>query len=169
VIDIEFLKEMPIFSDLTKSQLSGIRAYMKELAVDIGDTIIKDGEKGNTMYLLLEGEVEVSKRLTLKVSQRGFDERDKQFIRLNAASYAFFGEMALFEKESIRSATVTATEESRLAVIAKEDFEQLCKKDYKIGYIILRNIIGVLCKRLNKANQDILKLTTAFSIAVEGQ
>lgn len=169
MIDINFIKEMPVFCGLSEDQLKKILEYATETEYSTGETIIRDGEKGDTMYLLLNGEVEVSKRLTLKVSQRDFDERDKQFVRLNAISHAFFGEMALFEKESIRSATVTAIEPSKLAVINKSDFEQLCQTDFQIGYVILRNIIEVLCKRLNKANIDIVKLTTAFSIAIEGQ
>jgi len=169
MIDTGFLKKTNLFFGLSDTQLEEIQKYMTEVHVKSGEVIIRDGEKGNKMYLLLEGEVEVSKRLTLRVSQVGFDERDKQFIRLNAEQHPFFGEMALFEKESIRSATVTATEESRLAVISKANFEKLCEYDYKIGYIILRNIIIVLCDRLNRANRDILKITTAFSIALEGQ
>ena len=169
MIDTKFLKKTHLFFGLSESQLEKIRKYMTEITVKSGETIIKDGEKGDTMYLLLKGEVEVSKRLTLRVSQMDFGERDKQFIRLNAAKHAFFGEMALFEKGSIRSATVTTIEESSLAVISKTNFEKLCESDHLIGYIVLRNIIEVLCNRLNKANQDILKLTTAFSIAIEGQ
>ncbi|MFC1554007.1 cyclic nucleotide-binding domain-containing protein [candidate division KSB1 bacterium] len=114
-------------------------------------------------------EVEIFKRLIFKVSQKDFDERDKQLIRLNADMQAFFGEMALFEKESIRSATVTATEKSRLAVITKENFEELCESYLKLGYTILRNIVQVLVSRLNKANQYVLKLTTAFSFAIENR
>ena len=160
---------MPIFHGLSEEELRAVQNYMDTAVFHAGESIIKDGEKGDTMYLLLEGEVEVSKRLTLKVSQGDFDERDKQFIRLNADSHSFFGEMALFEEDSIRSASVTATEESKLAVINKNDFNKLCESDFKIGCIILHNIIRVLSSRLNKANQDILKLTTAFSIALKHQ
>ncbi len=169
MIDTSFLKEMPIFAGLTNEELRSLSEYLVIETADSGEIIIKDGEKGDKMYLLLEGEVEISKRLTLKVSHGDFDERDKQLIRLNADSRAFFGEMALFEDESIRSATVSTTEASKLAAMNKDDFNKLCKSDYKIGYTILSNIIKVLSGRLNKANTDILKLTTAFSIALKGK
>ena len=167
VIDREFIKKMPVFSGLNDPEIDAVCEKLHEITVAAGDTIIRDGEKGDTMYLLLYGEVDVSKQLTLRVSRRKFDQRDKQFIRLNAGMYAFFGEMAMFEDESIRSATVTATEESRLAQINQKDFNDLCESNHRIGFLLLRNIIKVLCGRLNKANQDVLKLTTAFSIALE--
>lgn len=167
MIDTDFLQKMSIFKGLDDKELDVVKEYFDVESYSAGDTIICDCEIGNKMYLLLEGEVEISKRLTLKVSQSDFDERDKQLIRLNADMNTFFGEMALFEDDSIRSASVITTEESRCAVITKENFEKLCKFDFKIGYVILHNIINVLCKRLNKANQDILKLTTAFSIALK--
>jgi hypothetical protein len=36
-----------------------------------------------------------------------------------------------------------------------------------MGYQILQNIANTLAKRLEKANQDIMKLTTAFSLALQ--
>jgi CRP-like cAMP-binding protein len=141
---------------------------MKQITVKAGDPIIKDGEIDDTMYILLSGEVEVTKRLTLRVSKIEFDERDKQIIRMKVESRPFFGEMALFEKENIRSAAVVATEDSTLAKISKANFEKLCNADYEMGYMIFRNITGVLVDRLNIENIDVLKLTTAFSIALEG-
>ena len=41
-------------------------------------------------------------------------------------------------------------------------------KDNTIAAIIYYNIAAELCKRLIKSNKDILKLTTAFSLALEG-
>ena len=44
----------------------------------------------------------------------------------------------------------------------------LFEKDPDFGYKVIRNIAQTLAERLEKANQDILKLTTAFSLALQG-
>ena len=93
--------------------------------------------------------------------------KDKVLLRLNADMHAIFGEMALFERESARSATVTATKACKLGVIYKKDFEVIVDQDPVLGFHIFRNIAEILSDRLKKANLDILKLTTAFSLALE--
>ncbi|MFC1492874.1 cyclic nucleotide-binding domain-containing protein [candidate division KSB1 bacterium] len=167
-LNTDIFRDMPIFGSLDKEQLETVVKYMSLEFFRAGENIIVDGEKGDSMYFLLSGEVEISKRLTLRVSHRDFDEKDKQFIRLKSESYPFFGEMALFDKDSLRTATVTALVDCDIAEIKKNDFEELCRSDYRIGFHILHHLIEVLCKRLDKNNKDILKLTTAFSIALEG-
>ena len=47
------------------------------------------------------------------------------------------------------------------------DFTQIVESDYEIGTIIFRNLAKIISERLKKANKDILKLTTAFVLAVE--
>ena len=121
------------------------------------EDIFQEGSKGDSLYIILSGGVQIQKRVK---------NQDTVLAILKAGEP--FGEMALFEKENIRSAAVVATEDSTLAKISKANFEKLCNADYEMGYMIFRNITGVLVDRLNKANIDVLKLTTAFSIALEG-
>jgi CRP-like cAMP-binding protein len=75
--------------------------------------------------------------------------------------------MALFEENSERSATVSAVNKCRLAIITRPDFTQLVESDFEIGTIVFRNLAKTISERLKKANKDILKLTTAFVLAVE--
>lgn len=166
-ITIPFLKKIPIFTGLTDEQLTKTMRIMTVQSVVTGASIIKEREYGTNMFILLAGEVEVSKTLLLKVAGRGLDQRDKLLQKLSANDYAFFGEMGLFDERSERSASIIALTPCDLAVITKEDFFQLAEGDTGIGYTILKNIIRIVSVRLAKNNKDVLKLTTALSLALE--
>ena len=55
VFDKELLKEMSLFKGLQDNQLDDIEKHMKQTAIKSGDSIIKDGEIGDVMYILLNG------------------------------------------------------------------------------------------------------------------
>ncbi len=166
-IDINFLKKIPLFIELSDAKLEMIKRIIRERTVEAGSMIIKEGTKGTEMFILLDGEVEVSKSLLLKITGRGMDQRDKSLIRLTGDDYAFFGEMALFDPISERSASVIATSKCVIAEIAQEDFFRLAESDHEIGYHVLKNIVTIISNRLDKTTQDVLKLTTALSLALE--
>jgi CRP-like cAMP-binding protein len=115
------------------------------------------------MYIIQEGTVEISRTLTLKITRSDFGQKEKTFIRLGGGF--FFGEMALLEND-VRSATVTTVTECSFFVMLNQDFDRHCEKLPEIGYHILRNIARTLATRLRRNNQDILKLTTALSLAL---
>jgi len=166
-VDIAFLKKIPIFTGLTDDQLARVMRIMNVRSVDTGASIIREHEHGTDMFILLAGEVEVSKTLLLKIAGRGLDQRDKMLQKLSANDYAFFGEMGLFDDRSVRSASIVALTPCDIAVITKEDFFRLAEGDTAIGYTILKNIVRILSVRLEKNNRDVLKLTTALSLALE--
>jgi CRP-like cAMP-binding protein len=165
-IDIKFLQQIPLFTGLSDEKLQKVRNIIVERSMNVGTSIIKEGEKGSEMFILLEGEVEISRLLLLKVAGQGMDQRDKSLTRLTANDYAFFGEMALFDEGSERSASVIAKTACTVAVISQDTFFKLSEEDNEIGYFVLRNIIKILCTRLDKSTKDVLKLATALSLAL---
>jgi len=161
------LSRFPIFADLTSDQLQRVEDILIENEFNEGEEITKEGERGEELFVLLHGSVEVSKSLTLMVGRGDVDTRDKSLIQLRSENAPYFGEMAVLRKGSRRSATVKALESCSVGIIRRKDLIALCESDKEIGYIVLRNIAVDLAERLEKANQDILKLTTAFSLALQ--
>jgi CRP-like cAMP-binding protein len=166
-IDTTFLKNIPIFTGLTDGQLEKLMRIMTVKVIAAGASIIKEHERGTDMFILLSGDVEVSKTLMLKVAGRGLDTRDKMLQRLSASDHAFFGEMGFFDEQGERSATVAALTPCEVAVITKEGFFALAESDKDLGYVILKNIIRIVSVRLDKTTKDVVKLTTALSLALE--
>ncbi|MHB2015869.1 MAG: cyclic nucleotide-binding domain-containing protein [Candidatus Xenobia bacterium] len=163
--DIEKLKKVKLFRGLSDKQLEALAAIVKQQDVQSNSIIIQEGTEGDNMYILMEGKVQVSRSLTLKVGTRAFEERDKNLIILDGDMSPAFGEMSLIDR-SPRSATVSSITPCRLLAIRKDDFEKLCERDYHFGFILFRNMAEDLSTIVRRNNQDILKLTTALSIAL---
>jgi len=161
----KFLKDVPIFRDLDEEELRKLLAITRKVRFPRGKTILKEGEFGETMYIIQEGMVEVSKSLVMRLGRDDYQDRDKVLTRLSAEDHAIFGEVALFE-ESKRTATIVALADCLFLEIARPDFLRLAEENPRIGYKITRNVTQLLCSRLRKADEDTIKLTTALSIAL---
>jgi CRP/FNR family cyclic AMP-dependent transcriptional regulator len=166
-LDIDFLEKIPLFVGLKKEEIEQVRSIMTIRTITEGSFIIKENELGHEMFILLDGEVEVSRTLLLKISGSGMDHRDKMLNKLTANDYAFFGEMGLFDEKSERSASVIAKTRCSVAVLERNTFFHLAESNKEIGYVILKNILKIVSDRLDKTNKDVLKLTTALSLALE--
>ncbi len=106
-----------------------------------GETIIKQGEKGNCMYVILEGQVEIVR------------EKDGKEMRLATAGEGdFIGEMAIFESE-VRSATVRATGNVRVVTVDKENFIRRVNQDPSIAF----RLVKLLIQRIREMNKEMDK------------
>ena len=163
--DHEALKGSPILAGLKDSQLRAFWEAGEVKTIRAGDAVIREGDVDDTMYVLLEGVVEVSQTLLLKLGRRDIGQKEKTLIRLEAHQRPCFGEMSLLE-DAERSATVTSLTDSEVLVIDRQSFNELVEADAELGAVMLRSIATTVSTRLRKANKDVLKLTTALSLAL---
>ncbi len=163
--EIELLRKVGILADLRDEDLRKVLAVSQRVAFKSGETIMHEGEQGETMYFFVEGEVDVTKNLTLKLGDRDFATAEKSMNKLSADKVSVFGEMSVFGPEP-RSATITASSDCVLYSMNRAAFTKLCDDECKVGLSIVRRIAAVLCARVRKGNEDVLKLSTALSIAL---
>jgi diguanylate cyclase (GGDEF)-like protein len=121
----ELLAKVPLFSHLAPEHLARIADGTREEKYSEGDEIVSLGDEGHTMYVLLEGRVEV---LYPGRSQ------DLTFARLDAGD--FFGDMALLNNEP-RSASVRAMTPVRVLVIEKDDFRSMVEESTQAAFALL--------------------------------
>lgn len=159
------LRKVGILQDLSDDELDRVLRIAEPLEVKAGTVIMREDEPGDEVFLFMEGRVDVSKNLTLKIGRTGFGRAEKSMTKLNADQASVFGEMALFGTEP-RSATITAASDCVLYRIRREDFSDLCDTNPGLGLKVVRRIAAVLGSRLRKGNEDVLKLSTALSIAL---
>lgn len=164
-IDINFLTNISFLRDLTTNELDSFASILKQRKFKEGDTIVNEGEEGFTMYIFKEGQVQVVNHITLRIGSHDWSDAEKSIATLDASKMNFFGEMSLLTGAP-RSATIKAVTPCILYEIHKDDFEELSKQQPEMGYKILWQIASVLCNRIKANNSDILKLTTALSIAL---
>ncbi|MGA2547570.1 MAG: cyclic nucleotide-binding domain-containing protein [Rectinemataceae bacterium] len=163
--EISLLRKVGILADLGEEDLRKILAISQRVAFKAGETIMREGEQGESMYFFVAGEVDVTKNLTLKLGDRDFATAEKSMNKLSANHVSVFGEMSVFGPEP-RSATITAGSDCVLYSVNGAEFTELCDSEPRIGLSIVRRIAAVLCERVRKGNGDVLKLSTALSIAL---
>ena len=160
-----YLKKIYIFQDLDPDEIAGIADIMTAVEFEAGETIMREGETGHSMYVISSGEVVVTKTLTMKFGQDDFRETDKTLTILKAEDYQVFGEMALVT-EMERSATVAARTDCRLYEINRDRFLALAGEKRSLGFRVMMRLTEMVCTRLKKSDEDIIRLTTALSIAL---
>ena len=161
------LKQFQIFEDLTDDQIGQFHGALQEVNMDKGEQFIKEGEEGDCIYLLLSGAVEINQALTLSMNKGKSDNREKAILKLSADIHPQFGEMSMFSEGDRRTANVRAESSCVLARLDKTDLFQICDANPDIGYKVMRNLGRIISGNLVKANQNVLKLTTAFSLILE--
>ena len=128
------LKAIPMFRELdvfTLQQIQKIAAYKK---LPAGETVIAEGEDGESLYVVIRGRVGVYKGGTA-VNEIG--------------AGGLFGEMAVIEKQK-RSATVKTLEETDFLVIEGEDFAALLERNSSVS----GSVIKTLAERLRKMLEE---------------
>jgi CRP/FNR family cyclic AMP-dependent transcriptional regulator len=163
--DLSFYKKIFIFQDLENDELQRVLQLAKRRFFAVNSVIIKEGESGDSMYIMYEGEVNITKRLTLVLDQDL--PKEKRMIRLRAEDGASFGEMALLENDT-RTATVTALTDCRLLELNRDDFLGFIRENSATGCKIMLRLAQLLSRFLRKTDSDVVKLTTALAIALGG-
>lgn len=161
----ETVKSSSIFGTLQEEEIREVLKITEEKNFQKGEVIMQEGEEGDTMYLVLKGEVGVSKSLTLKFGDDDFRETDKVLRRIRPEDHEIFGEMALIGQDK-RSATIMARTDCVLIEIKKDDFLHLIKEKPPLGVKLLLKLSDLLITRLRQSSQDVIRLTTALSIAL---
>lgn len=107
-----------------------------------GETIIKQGDEGDCLYVIRSGKVEVIR-----------NENDRPIFLAELGEGDFFGEMALFERE-IRSTTVRARGEVRLITVDKRALLRRIQEDPSLAFRILEK----MSSRVREDNRQILRV-----------
>lgn len=118
-----------------------------------GGFIIKEGDRGEEMFILNKGSVHVEKTTTHNDSYT--------VVKLEDFMNVFFGEMALIDND-VRSASVVADNDCECFILTKTDFQNLAEKDHKIGFYVTLEIAKILSGRLRKSSQDTITLFGAL-------
>ncbi len=140
---ILYLRKIHIFEGLAVSELAAIASVTEEADYPAGEVVIRQGEPGETLYLIIKGEVSVHKRLSE-------DEADKEVELDRIAEGDYFGEMALFE-DSVRSATIRTAADSRFLFLHKREFTEIVREYPQIAL----HICKVLSARLLKLHAKV--------------
>ncbi|MFN7139106.1 MAG: cyclic nucleotide-binding domain-containing protein [Limisphaerales bacterium] len=149
------LRRIKILAGLSDQQIERFAQLMEEQMVRQWHEVFRQGECGNAMYFVLEGE------LRARIMVDG-----KETILSTLAPGDFFGEMSLFDSVP-RSADVLANKDSVLLKVSLENFQKLLSRAPELAAPILFEIGKTLVARTrqdNKRYKESLNLARAMGL-----
>ena len=137
------IQEIEIFSKVAESKRDKIERLFSAQIYDRGETITRYGEPVEGLYLIEEGEVEVS--------IPGFDG-----VLATLDEGKSFGELSLFNPDEVASATVTvSTETAELLFCPREALNLALVVDELLAAGFYHGCTLLIADRLKKTNQKI--------------
>ena len=164
-----YLHNFEIFNDLSNEEIELFTNHIKIINYNKNETIINEGEEGNSILFVIDGEIVITQALTLATNKldKG-DDREKQLTNLNSNDHnIMLGELALFSPDKKRNASVKAIKDCKIARITFDKIFEICNKNNAIGYKLMKNLSKIITKNLINSNNKVLKLTTAFSLLID--
>lgn len=143
-MDLALIKQAAIFADLTDEELVHVAEICVEQTFKVNQTIFKEGEPGNRLYIIAEGEVRISRDVP------GSGEEALTVLKKGAC----FGEMSVFDR-SERSTDAIANLTCTLLTITRSDFEIMLDFNRDIAYKILWSVVRLLSARLRITNDNL--------------
>lgn len=116
IVTFAMVARVPLFAHLDVAGVSDLVAILKARTIPAGGVVIRKGDRGDAMYFIASGAVDVA--------------ADGGVVRLGEGS--FFGEMALLSRER-RNASVTAVKATDLLVLDVDEFHHLIERNPDIG------------------------------------
>ncbi len=135
----DVLANMPLFARLSDRELLRVMQAVQVRECKDGDVVIREGDKGDELFIVLEGHVRVS--------------RGEQTLTLLGPG-EHVGEMALIRSVP-RSATVTAVGAAELIAIRRGDFFEILRKEHEVAVKMLWQFLGVLADRLDHTSSEL--------------
>ena len=138
----EILQKIPIFQDLSRREIVKIESILHRRNLSADEAIVKEGDPGVGMYIIVSGEVQI-----LQVGEGG--------VRLQLATLTigdFFGEQALLD-DSPRTASAYASETCRIIGFFRPDLLELIESNPRLGLKIVMRLSQMISVRLRHTNR----------------
>ncbi|HBD10332.1 MAG TPA: hypothetical protein DCZ69_18950, partial [Syntrophobacteraceae bacterium] len=142
-MDSSNIHQIPLFSCLPATEVNRLASRLRCLDLGPGALLLREGDPGETFYIILEGQVEIIKALGTA------DER----LLGNRGQGDFVGEMSLMGTDRLRTASVRACTRVQMLEMDRDDFDALLHRHPDIAYEMAR----VLSSSLRNANNATIR------------
>ena len=129
---LDKLRQVPLLADLSEEDLEQLFEMAETVSVPAGRLVLREGDPGDSLYVVLDGDLEVTQR-----------QGGQEVLLSSYKTGQFFGEMALLERAP-RSASVRALRESRLLAIDQGAFQTLLACSPSAPFKILSTVTSRL-------------------------
>ena len=137
--EVEILRQIPLFAKLEPAKLKLLAFTSQRLSFEAGQALFNQGEAGDSAYIVIDGEAEVS-----------INAPTGRIVIATIARHAIIGEIAIL-CDVPRTATVTAKTRLLTLRIDKDTFFRLVNEFPQMAVEIMRE----LARRLDRTNQQL--------------
>lgn len=137
------LARVPIFSSLPPDAIPAVAGMVQFRSYPTGAVLIREGERGDRLYVVLAGELEIIKALGTP---------DERLLNL-CTTGDVLGEMGLIDPDQRRSASVRVRDDAQVIELGRPEFDTLLKRYPVIAYDMLR----VLTSRLRASDEATIR------------
>lgn len=134
------------FKNLRPEELAGVEAVMTAKVYPDGHVFVREGEPGDALYLIVEGEVIATRR----------DAAGNNDILARLGPGDLFGLLALID-EGPRAATCTAFGEVVAAVLPRRRFQQLYRSQAPAAYTFQFMVARQLVRDVRAMNEALVR------------
>jgi CRP-like cAMP-binding protein len=140
------LKQLPMCRALTDPELDLIVRIAEDARLSSGESLFKEGEKGDALYVILDGQVRVTKR------NKAGKEEELAVI----GSGSVLGEMSLISGNGQRTATASAVSELSLMKIPAGRFSTLLESSNVAALKMVHHLAEEMARRLQLMNEKLV-------------
>jgi signal transduction histidine kinase len=131
-MNVDYVRQLPLFASVDRHDLDWLFSMAEPIEISAGQVLIREGDPGGSLYLVLDGEFEFTKR-----------SGDREVVLAVRGAGEVIGEMSLLD-QSPRSATARATRDSHLLMIKQDAFRELLSKSPSATLAILHTVTSRL-------------------------
>ncbi len=129
-VNLEIIRKSPFGTELNDAQTQVLAKIIEVHKLEKGEVLISEGAKDHTLYVVIEGSIAVEK------STSSGEAEVLHVLRCGELA----GAMGFIDGCE-HSATLKASETTRVFSIGRSSFESLLKSDPEIVYVVMRGII----------------------------
>jgi CRP-like cAMP-binding protein len=138
-----------IFNEMTDQEIEIIAPFFKQQSLPAESFLFREGEPSTFLCFIISGKVEITKQTDVQAYPIIIG-------RLSAGS--FTGETVLLDKPQTRQVSVSATEDSEVLILSRNDLEHISREYPAIGVKLLKELSRILTIRLLKAIDKITRM-----------
>jgi CRP-like cAMP-binding protein len=139
------LGKAPLFSEFTKDDIKALSGYMGLYRAPAGEVIIREGDNGDFMLLIVRGEVDILKK--------GVNREQTHMTSVGAG--LTIGEMSMIDGEP-RFASCRTTQPTTFAVLTRDAMAKIILEQPALGSKILVKLVTMLSARLRQTSAKLM-------------
>jgi CRP-like cAMP-binding protein len=156
MLDKNILRQINEFNNFNDAELDKLISIGREREYAEGDIIFNEGDESSELYIILKGEIGLQIKIAPQLAESTV---------LVVKPYEIFGELSFVDPKP-RAATARCAKKTVVAIVHRDDFEDLARANPDVGLKFYRNIARLLSDKLRRMN-TYLRETLIRALGIE--